>query len=270
MCILDSGFYNPDECFIMVVALVYILGQVPRRLGWVFVCMLGIAHILLVVFQGQITLFAVVCMGIAYWMYAQSRDVMAGVLLVFATIKPELVLLPTIALVVMAIWERRWKLPVTFLLALLLTLALSFVVAGFWVPSWLAQVRVYRGYAKSVWPIGVLYQYKLVSALACLVLIGLASKVTQWDRDFIFAAAERNKISRNPFHPFSIFDTVSLSGLAYGQTVLSRAAQAAGLEWDSKEAHSALYDASQTAKLFCTIVNRWSETSGPVWSDENN
>ena len=126
-------------------------------------------------------------MGIAYWMYAQSRDVMAGVLLVFATIKPELVLLPTIALVVMAIWERRWKLPVTFLLALLLTLALSFVVAGFWAPSWLAQVRVYRGYAKSVWPVRVLCQYKFMSALACLILIGLALKVTQWDRDLVFA-----------------------------------------------------------------------------------
>ncbi len=92
---------------------------------------------------------------------------------------------------------------------------------------------------------------------------------TVLDRDFIFAAAGRCKISRNPFHPFSMFDTVSLAGLAYGQTVLSRAAQAAGLPWDSNEAHSALYDASQTAKLFCTIVNRWAETSGPVWSDEN-
>ena len=92
---------------------------------------------------------------------------------------------------------------------------------------------------------------------------------TVLDRDFIFAAAERCKISRNPFHPFSMFDTVSLAGLAYGQTVLSRAAQAAGLPWDSNEAHSALYDASQTAKLFCAINNRWSETSGPVWSDEN-
>lgn len=91
---------------------------------------------------------------------------------------------------------------------------------------------------------------------------------TTLDRDFIFAAAARNKISRNPFHPFSMFDTVSLAGLAYGQTVLSRAAQAAGLSWDNNEAHSALYDASQTAKLFCAIANRWSETSGPVWSDE--
>lgn len=91
---------------------------------------------------------------------------------------------------------------------------------------------------------------------------------TTMDHNFIFAAAERNKISRNPFHPFSTFDTVSLAGLAYGQTVLSRAAQAAGLEWDTREAHTALYDAKMTAELFCIIVNRWAEVSGPVWSDK--
>lgn len=90
---------------------------------------------------------------------------------------------------------------------------------------------------------------------------------TTMDHNFIFAAAERNKISRNPFHPFSTFDTVSLAGLAYGQTVLSRAVQAAGFDWDQKEAHSALYDAKMTAELFCTIVNRWTELSGPVWSE---
>lgn len=93
---------------------------------------------------------------------------------------------------------------------------------------------------------------------------------TTMDHNFIFAAAERNKISRNPFHPFSTFDTVSLAGLAYGQTVLSRAAQAAGLSWDNNEAHTALYDANQTAELFCIIANRWAETSGPVWSDDNS
>ncbi len=93
---------------------------------------------------------------------------------------------------------------------------------------------------------------------------------TTLDHNFIFAAAERNKISRNPFHPFSTFDTVSLAGLAYGQTVLSRAAQAAGLPWDNNEAHSALYDALQTARLFCMIANQWTNSSGPVWSDSND
>lgn len=89
---------------------------------------------------------------------------------------------------------------------------------------------------------------------------------TTLDLNFINAAAARNKLSRNPFHPFSTFDTVSLCGLAYGQTVLQRAAQAAGLEWDTDKAHSALYDATKTAELFCAIVNRWRDGVGPVWS----
>jgi ribonuclease T len=76
-----------------------------------------------------------------------------------------------------------------------------------------------------------------------------------FDLKFMNEAAKRNNLKRNPFHLFSTFDTVSLSGLADGQTVLSRSAQAAGLPWDNNEAHSAIYDAEQTAELFCKIVN---------------
>ena len=49
-----------------------------------------------------------------------------------------------------------------------------------------------------------------------------------FDLGFLNAAVARVAHKRNPFHPFSTFDTVTLAGLAYGQTVLSRAVQAAG------------------------------------------
>jgi ribonuclease T len=78
-----------------------------------------------------------------------------------------------------------------------------------------------------------------------------------FDLGFVNAAAERCGIKRNPFHPFSTLDTVTLAALAYGQTVLSRAVQAAGMTWNADEAHSALYDAERTADLFCAVVNRW-------------
>lgn len=78
-----------------------------------------------------------------------------------------------------------------------------------------------------------------------------------FDIGFMNAAVERTKFKRNPFHPFSTFDTATLGGLAYGQTVLAKAAKAAGMTWDNEQAHSALYDAEQTAHLFCKIVNRW-------------
>lgn len=78
-----------------------------------------------------------------------------------------------------------------------------------------------------------------------------------FDLSFLNAAVERCDIKRNPFHPFSSFDTATLAGLAYGQTVLARALDAAGIEFDQAQAHSARYDAEQTAELFCTIVNTW-------------
>lgn len=78
-----------------------------------------------------------------------------------------------------------------------------------------------------------------------------------FDLGFLNAAVRRTAHKRNPFHPFSSFDTATLGGLAYGQTVLSRAVQAAGFEWSAEQAHSAVYDAERTAALFCTIVNRW-------------
>ena len=78
-----------------------------------------------------------------------------------------------------------------------------------------------------------------------------------FDLGFVNAAVARVAHKRNPFHPFSTFDTVTLAGLAYGQTVLSRAVQAAGLAWDGEQAHSAVYDVERTAELFCKVLNQW-------------
>ena len=78
-----------------------------------------------------------------------------------------------------------------------------------------------------------------------------------FDLHFLNAAVERTSIKRNPFHPFSSFDTATLGGVALGQTVLGRAVAAAGFEWDDSQAHSAAYDAEMTALLFCEIVNRF-------------
>ena len=78
-----------------------------------------------------------------------------------------------------------------------------------------------------------------------------------FDLAFLNAAVARAGIRRNPFHPFSCFDTATLAGVAYGQTVLSRAVQAAGLEWDTGAAHSASYDAERAADLFCVVCNQF-------------
>jgi ribonuclease T len=77
------------------------------------------------------------------------------------------------------------------------------------------------------------------------------------DLGFLNEAIARTGIKRSPFHPFSVLDTATLCGVAYGQTVLAQAALAGGMAWDSSRAHSAIYDAEMTADLFCQIVNRF-------------
>lgn len=94
------------------------------------------------------------------------------------------------------------------------------------------------------------------------ILVGHNSS---FDLGFLNAAVARTGIKRNPFHPFSSFDTATLAGLAYGQTVLAKACQAADIDFDGKEAHSARYDTEKTAELYCGIVNRWKEMGG--WMD---
>ena len=78
-----------------------------------------------------------------------------------------------------------------------------------------------------------------------------------FDQGFLNEAARRSNLKRNPFHPFSSFDTASLAGLVYGQTVLARACAAAGIAFNNQEAHSAIYDCEKTAEVFCDMVNRW-------------
>lgn len=87
-----------------------------------------------------------------------------------------------------------------------------------------------------------------------------------FDMGFLRAAIERCAIKRDPFHPFSCFDTVSLAGLACGQTVLARACEAMGITFENAKAHSAAYDAERTAELFCDIVNKWQSLGG--WPPE--
>lgn len=95
-----------------------------------------------------------------------------------------------------------------------------------------------------------------------------------FDQGFLNAAISRINYKRSPFHAFVSFDTTSLAALALGQTVLAKACVQAGIAFDAKEAHSALYDTERTAELFCFIINRWQQLGGwpltSAQSAENN
>lgn len=80
-----------------------------------------------------------------------------------------------------------------------------------------------------------------------------------FDLLFIKEAVNRTGV-KSPFHAFTCFDTATLAGVMYGQTVLAKAVGAAGLPFESSQAHSAIYDAKVTALLFCEMMNQWRES----------
>lgn len=79
-----------------------------------------------------------------------------------------------------------------------------------------------------------------------------------FDLLFVKEAIKRTGL-KSPFHDFTCFDTATLAGLFYGQTVLAKAVKAAEIPFDTNEAHSAIYDAQKTAALFCKMMNTWRE-----------
>ncbi|WP_367608061.1 ribonuclease T [Legionella sp. W05-934-2] len=79
-----------------------------------------------------------------------------------------------------------------------------------------------------------------------------------FDLNFLKAATKRCQLD-SPFHSFTCFDTATLAGLYFGETVLAKAVEAAGLTFDSEQAHSAIYDAEITAELFCKMINHWQD-----------
>ena len=93
-----------------------------------------------------------------------------------------------------------------------------------------------------------------------------------FDQGFLQAAVKRINAKRDPFHPFAMFDTATLAGFMYGQTVLVKACQLARIPFDGKQAHSALYDTERTAELFCTMVNRLKNLGGfpPLAEPQND
>lgn len=80
-----------------------------------------------------------------------------------------------------------------------------------------------------------------------------------FDLLFLKEAIQRTGI-KSPFHAFTCFDTATLAGMFYGQTVLAKAMKAANIAFDTNEAHSAIYDAEKTAELFCAMLNRYNDS----------
>jgi hypothetical protein len=141
------------------------------------------------IFQVQITALPLVSLAAAYWAYTQRKDVLAGMIMSLALVKPELTLVPWAVLVGIAVFNRRWRLLVTFSGTQVFLFLLSLAATGWWLPGWIAAVNRYSSYAKSTWVPLIAWQISPLLALMVLVVLGLVLYSIRRNPSAVFAAS---------------------------------------------------------------------------------
>jgi hypothetical protein len=93
---------------------------------------------------GQTTLIVLAALGFAELHYNQGRDRSAGLLLALAVLKPQVAILAVGWLLLRAIRERRYQLPLIFFgLSAALWLVAMLIAGPQIIPQWVAGLRVY-------------------------------------------------------------------------------------------------------------------------------
>ncbi len=173
---------------LMVAALHLVRTTWGKAPVWVVVGMLLWQYPLLMVFQAQITALPLAAIGLACWAYGHRRDAPAGVALAVGVIKPELMLVPTVMLLILAIRAKRWRLVLAYGLAQAALLTGSIVAAGWWVPGWIRALGRYAAYAQTAWAWETAWTASPLAVIVLLVLLWGIVRRTRWSEPIIIAA----------------------------------------------------------------------------------
>jgi hypothetical protein len=145
--------------------------------------------------QTQLTVVVLAALAASCLLLARNRDWLAGIVLVVATIKPNLSALLIVWLLAQAVLARRWRFAAGFAGPLLALLAASQFLFPAWIPHWLAASQQYssRSYKP---PLLVLIlghtgglAATVVLAAWVLVLLCRAGKAMPGSHQFAWAAA---------------------------------------------------------------------------------
>jgi hypothetical protein len=105
-----------------------------------------------------------------------KQDLLAGVLLALATLKPQIVILVIPLTLVWSLSHRRWKLLSSFFLSLFILLIATLVIEPGWIPQNLNQIRYYPEYTLPGTPRSLLEVWwpgwGLIIALTITVITG--------------------------------------------------------------------------------------------------
>ncbi len=163
-----------------------------RRHGpppWIIISYLFWYFPLLMLIFGQFTIMALASVGISYWAYHHHQDLLAGSIAAIGLVKPELMLLPLAVILFIAIRSRRYKILFAFFITNLIVFLVSFWIAGFWIPQWLAAINRYKDYARVSWTLELLWNYSPGLAVIFCVLIAYMFYTLRQESLFLISAS---------------------------------------------------------------------------------
>jgi len=108
---------------------------------------------------GQFAAFVFLWLVLGLLALKGGRDGWAGLFLALTTIKPQMVLFVLPALLLWAVWQRRWRFVFGFGAAMAGLLAASFLLLPSWLTGFIEQVNAYPGYTVTPSPLWIITQY---------------------------------------------------------------------------------------------------------------
>jgi len=111
---------------------------------------------------------------LALWAIEKERDGWAGVLLSVTTIKPQMVFLVLVFLLLWALAQRRWRLPISFGISMVILVVSSMVLVPTWPIDFINNAVAYSDYVAFGTPLENLLAFLLPASIAGSLTIGLS------------------------------------------------------------------------------------------------
>lgn len=182
--------------FMVILLLGFDLLKWPVRPIWLFVltilALLGFRYPINAYVVGQLTFFIIFCFVLSAWLFKEGHPRWSAVALAGATIRPDLALL---AIVTALLLIRRSPRRVTFIITLLITGLIFFIIPtlfiGFWPLIWLQALQSYGANPFATWP------PELLPAL--WLRAGLLLLLATWTGRYVWLAWQNPNLNNNCF-----------------------------------------------------------------------
>jgi hypothetical protein len=160
----------------------------PWRLALLSLVAMTFRYSMITFVLGQTAIWVLFCLALALWAARRQRYTLAGLALTAGAIKPQLVVLPALALLASLRPRPRQRALLTAGGTLILLLGGSFLLAGNWTGDYWQQIQSYSGYSTTQFPLQALAEIWLappisqaINTMAVAALLGvLAWVLWQW------------------------------------------------------------------------------------------